>query len=191
MCDFSCVGFGNCTRVCPTGAITVVDHLAQVDPDKCIACGLCAAECPRGIISLLPKERNVTIECRSHNRGKDVRDTCEAGCIGCGLCVKKCKFGAIVLQDNLPVIDYDKCTGCMQCAQACPRHCISMDEENKKVAFINDSLCIGCSRCAKNCKFEAIEGEIRSPYKVDPEKCGNCSQCVSVCPKNAITMIKQ
>ena len=45
---FACVGLGNCTRVCPYGAIAMgADHLPDVDPAKCTGCGLCVAECPR------------------------------------------------------------------------------------------------------------------------------------------------
>ena len=28
------------------------------------------------------------------------------------------------MQDNLPVIDYKKCTGCLTCVAKCPRHII-------------------------------------------------------------------
>ncbi len=53
-CKYSCMGMGNCERVCPTDAIEIVDGLAVINRDRCIACGKCAAECPRSIIGLLP-----------------------------------------------------------------------------------------------------------------------------------------
>ena len=40
------------------------------------------------------------------------------------MCVRKCPQGAITMVDNLPIIDYKKCTGCMTCVTACPRKCI-------------------------------------------------------------------
>ncbi|MDD3242903.1 MAG: 4Fe-4S binding protein [Eubacteriales bacterium] len=190
-CPFSCLGFGNCAKVCPTGAISVRDNVAFVDEDKCIACGKCASVCPRGIIAMLPKDAPVVIQCRSHSRGKEVRESCEAGCISCGLCEKACKFDAIKVVNNLPVIDYDKCHGCMQCAQKCPRKCIWLDTAMVKKAFINDSKCVGCGRCKTACQFDAISGEIRQSFSVDPAKCVGCGECAEKCAKDAITLIRQ
>lgn len=34
-------------------------------------------------------------------------DACKSGCIGCTLCVKQCEYGAIVMDNNIPVIDYE------------------------------------------------------------------------------------
>ena len=130
MCRFSCLGFGNCAKICPAGAISVEEGVAVVDSEKCIACGKCATTCPKGIISLIPQDAPVVIMCKSYGRGKEVRDSCEAGCIGCGLCEKNCAFDAIHLVDNLPVIDYDKCTGCKMCVEKCPRKCIHVNEES-------------------------------------------------------------
>ena len=59
---------------------------------------------------------------------------CAYGCLGFGSCVKACTFDAITLGENgIPVIDPDKCTDCMQCAAACPRHIIVSVPVSKKV----------------------------------------------------------
>lgn len=189
-CRFSCLGFGNCIKVCPTQAISIVDNVAFVDEDKCIACGKCAAACPRGTITLLPKDAPAVILCRSHSRGKEVRESCEVGCISCGLCERNCKFGAIKVVDNLPVIDYDKCTGCMQCASKCPRDCIWIDEEMVKKAFVNDMKCTACGKCNSECAFEAIQGEGGEKRRIEADKCTGCGVCVGLCPTEAITLIK-
>ena len=41
-----CIACGKCERVCPEGAITVVDNLATIDYSKCTGCGKCKAACP-------------------------------------------------------------------------------------------------------------------------------------------------
>ena len=123
-CPFACVGLGNCVRVCPTDAITIVNGIARIDEEKCISCGKCVTTCPRNIIALLPRESKARVLCSSHLKGKVVRDSCKVGCIACGMCVKACKFDAIKMVDDLPVIDYEKCTACLECAKVCPVKCI-------------------------------------------------------------------
>ncbi len=49
-----CVGCGECTRVCWTGAIGIYDKKAVVDFNRCIGCTLCMRTCPRGAIKLVP-----------------------------------------------------------------------------------------------------------------------------------------
>lgn len=55
-----------------------------------------------------------------------------------------------------PVVDVDKCVGCMQCCLYCPDGVISM--KNGK-AEIDYDFCKGCGICSKICKPKAIEME--------------------------------
>lgn len=123
-CSFACLGCGDCKAVCPENAIEVTGRLAKVDPDRCISCGACISTCPKGIIDRIPSSAPVYVACSSKCRGKDVMNVCKVGCIACGICAKSCPHGAITMQDNLPVIDYSKCTGCLTCVEKCPRHII-------------------------------------------------------------------
>ena len=124
VCSFGCLGEGTCKSQCPYNAILIEKGVAKVDKALCEACGLCVKGCPKNIIELIPKSSKVYIACSSKCRGKDVMDACSFGCIGCGLCAKNCPENAITMVDNLPVIDYLKCTGCLTCVTKCPRKCI-------------------------------------------------------------------
>ena len=123
-CQFACLGCGDCKASCPENAIEVTNRLAEVDPDKCVSCGSCINACPKKIVERIPFSAPVYVGCSSKCKGKEVMNACKVGCIACGLCAKFCPQGAITMQDNLPVIDYKKCTGCLTCVAKCPRHII-------------------------------------------------------------------
>ena len=123
-CSYACLGCGDCKAVCPENAIEVTGRLAKVDPDRCISCGACMTACPKGIIDRIPSSAPVYVACSSKCRGKEVTSVCKVGCIACGICAKSCPHGAITMKDNLPEIDYSKCTGCLTCVAKCPRHII-------------------------------------------------------------------
>ena len=123
-CSSACLGCGDCKAVCPENAINVSERLAQVDPDRCISCGACISACPKNIIDRIPSSAPVYVACSSKCKGKDVMNACKVGCIACGMCAKVCPHGAVTMQDNLPVFDYTKCTGCLTCVSKCPRHII-------------------------------------------------------------------
>ncbi len=128
-CPYGCLGFGNCARVCPVSAITMGDNgLPVIDPHRCIGCGKCVKECPRGLISLLPVDCTVYIGCSSRDKGKQVKSICSKGCIACQLCVKKTESGAISMEDNLPVIDYEKGRDFDEAIAKCPQKCFVVQE---------------------------------------------------------------
>lgn len=52
-----CVGCGCCIKVCPKGAIHVLNGIyAVVEENLCVGCGLCAKICPASVIAVQEKE---------------------------------------------------------------------------------------------------------------------------------------
>ena len=127
---------------------------------------------------------------------------CAWGCLGYGSCVKACQFDAMHIgPSGVAVVDEDKCTDCMACAAACPRHLIvsvpvskkvrvlCMNQEKGKAAMsVCTNSCIGCGLCEKECRKDAIH-VVNGVAAIDPAKCVNCKLCTKVCPRDAITPI--
>lgn len=53
----------------------------------------------------------------------------------------------------IKLTDKKDCCGCAACVQRCPKHCISMkeDEEGFLYPFIDETVCINCGLCEKTC----------------------------------------
>ncbi|NLO15273.1 MAG: RnfABCDGE type electron transport complex subunit B [Clostridiales bacterium] len=126
MCQYGCMGMGDCYDVCKFDAIRIIDNLAVIDEEKCTACGMCVTACPRDIIELLPKDAIVTVRCQSEQTPRETRDSCSKGCIACKRCEKACNYDAIHVNNNYARIDVDKCTRCGDCVVVCPTKCITM-----------------------------------------------------------------
>ena len=120
-CMYGCVGLGDCARECPYDAIMLCDGVAVVDPDLCRACKRCVNVCPKKIIGLVPKTQMTSaVLCKNHDKGALTRKECGAGCIGCTKCVRACPNEAITMDNNVAVVDPEKCTACGACVEGCP-----------------------------------------------------------------------
>jgi len=188
-CKYACLGLGTCVRACPFDAIHVdpAKGIAVVDREKCQSCGKCVEACPKNVIELQPENMPVRLMCRAADEGILVSDNCRVGCIGCERCFHACKFGAIEMKNHLPIIDPDKCRGCMMCAEACPTNAIWAAWDQRKIAEIDKNECIGCGLCKRQCQFESIVGEVKKPHEV-LNACTGCGKCAEKCPKKCITM---
>lgn len=56
-----------------------------------------------------------------------------------------------------PVIDLEKCVGCLQCYLYCPDGVISKEENKVRLDY---DFCKGCGICKKMCHFDAIQMEV-------------------------------
>jgi Na+-translocating ferredoxin:NAD+ oxidoreductase subunit B len=131
LCDWGCIGFGDCANVCLFGALAMGDDgLPRVDYAKCTGCGRCSAECPQKILSNLPSGRKGAIAlCSNRNPKKaQVLKDCKTGCIKCGKCEKVCPKACIRVTDGIPVVDYALCDSCLECVKNCPTKVLALLE---------------------------------------------------------------
>lgn len=129
-------------------------------------------------------------------------NVCTAGCMGFGDCVAACPFDAMHIVDGIAQVDWDKCVGCMKCAEACPKNLITKvpstatdvvacnsTDKGAVVAKYCDYGCIGCMKCVKECPSDAITVE-NFLAVIDQEKCVNCGHCSDICPRHCIKDIR-
>jgi electron transport complex protein RnfB len=126
-CPFACIGLGECARVCPFGAILMVDGIPVVDPQRCVGCEKCVKTCPKKSLELIPVAARVRIPCSTRGSGKMVKEVCLVGCVSCRMCIKACPAGAVDWKEGAIVIDHARCieygTECAEaCVAKCPRH---------------------------------------------------------------------
>ncbi len=129
------------------------------------------------------------------------RKNCLYGCMGLGSCKHVCPFDAIKIENNIAVIDPDKCTSCGKCIKACPKKIIELVPEKSDVRVVCSSKdkgktvkencsvgCIGCKLCEKACRYDAVS-VVDNIAKVDYSKCTKCLDCVKKCPSKVISGI--
>ncbi|MGQ9664880.1 MAG: 4Fe-4S binding protein [bacterium] len=189
-CRFGCLGDGHCIKVCPHNAITMgKDRLPIINPDKCNGCGICVKECPRNVLDLIPRSQLIYLACKSLDQEDTVKSLCKVGCTGCGICVDVCPYeSAIRMENNLPIINYEKCNSCGICFHKCPVNSF-VDRAIARPYGIISLKCDGCGECIKVCQFDAIEGKLNKRHIIIKEKCIGCGRCFEVCPIRAITMV--
>lgn len=61
-CKYSCIGLGDCAKICPQQAIKIVNYTAVVT-SLCVGCGKCVDVCPLNIIKMIPKDTERTNIC--------------------------------------------------------------------------------------------------------------------------------
>jgi formate dehydrogenase beta subunit len=58
--EFSCLGYGTCSRACPFSAITMGDtNLPQIDYKRCTGCGVCEQICPKNVMRVVSESYKI------------------------------------------------------------------------------------------------------------------------------------
>jgi Na+-translocating ferredoxin:NAD+ oxidoreductase subunit B len=126
---------------------------------------------------------------------------CVWGCLGLADCEQACTFDAIRMNDEeLPVVDVDKCTECGDCVDVCPLKLFTLEPLDQPVVVQCKSplsgetavqacavACDACGRCALDAPRGAIEMKNGLPVIQDPARCD--ASCTFRCPTGAIQAV--
>jgi ferredoxin len=122
-----CVGCQLCVRVCPEKVLRPSRNSKRFllpemgfEHGYCRpSCTRCAEVCPAGAIEKITREEKL----HTHiGRAAWHKDRCIAAKskVRCNVCERHCPVKAIVLINNIPVVDAAKCIGCGACENLCP-----------------------------------------------------------------------
>ena len=170
---------------CQAYAQAVLDGRASVG--QCAAGGAASAEKMSQILGVaaVEVERKVAmVKCRGENHlqkgdyeglsdcrsamfvAGDGPSACPNGCLGFGTCTTVCKFDAIHVVNGVARVDADKCTGCMQCVEVCPRGVIVPVSKNDDIvvacsnrergAYTRRVCRIGCGRAESAARIASV-----------------------------------
>jgi ferredoxin len=113
--------------------------------------------------------------------GDNVQQQVTYICNCCGCCcgmmdaIKRFDMrNAIVTSNWIADPDWDKCTGCGECAAACPVDAIEivkldMGKKKPKKAKRDEALCLGCGVCVSACEYDSMRMISRPQRPIVPE----------------------
>lgn len=131
-CSWGCLGLGDCASVCAPGAIRMNEHnLPVVDESRCTACNECVVICPKSLFALHAVNHHLFVACMSLAEGDAALAECAVACNGCGYCAEDAARGGVAMENNLPVVDYDRNSVLTRdIIQRCPTGAIVWVSEN-------------------------------------------------------------
>jgi formate dehydrogenase beta subunit len=159
---------------CSAAAEAVVRGKAK--PDVCVAGGFEIAQGVAAVMGLSVEEKEPEIsrpgctygvheadlkynysgvpDCRAAVLLYGGSKECNIGCLGLGTCVKSCPFGALSMgENNLPVVNKERCTSCGICAEVCPKDIITVTSAAKRI--VSDYKVSECTApCQRTCPAE-------------------------------------
>jgi electron transport complex protein RnfB len=126
LCMYSCIGFGDCVKVCPFNAMYMNENgLPVVIDGKCTGCGKCVEACPRNIIELHPVSHKLFVLCKNEDAPKYARKVCLKACISCSICIRAVEPGQMTVENNLAKVDYQKYGNDLKLpTEKCPTSCL-------------------------------------------------------------------
>jgi len=113
-------------------------------------------------------------------------------------CISACYNEIIELKDNYPTLNFQKggCDYCGDCANACNRGVLDINKKREIEAqfLINPKKCLAwantiCYSCADVCESNSIKYKGLLNPVID-DTCTKCGHCVSVCPTDAIEILR-
>jgi Na+-translocating ferredoxin:NAD+ oxidoreductase subunit B len=122
-CKTSCLGKGDCMKICPSKAIKKDKKSGRIwiDSALCTGCKICIKICPTGVIKMIPENGGHFIACSSHKGEKFVNSFCGKGCINCSKCDSMINdSGRLVIDNNLAVVKYNSRRNLYDAAVHCP-----------------------------------------------------------------------
>lgn len=136
-CPYGCLGLGSCARVCPFGAIEIVNGLAIVHSELCVGCGKCASVCPRKVIKIVNADAAVHIFCSNPEKAPVKRQYCKVPCLGCRKCEKTFPEKFIV-ENFRGSVNYDAAilpdAGDVE-AVKCPTGCLLTSQRHLEIEY--------------------------------------------------------
>ncbi|MGB2630163.1 MAG: DUF362 domain-containing protein [Candidatus Omnitrophota bacterium] len=96
----TCIGCGECVKVCPADAIVIIKEKARIDAEKCIGCASCIAACPTGAMGVMWEAGGDTIQEKMTEYAKAVLDNRKGESIHINFAIKITKECDCLAQDD-------------------------------------------------------------------------------------------
>jgi Na+-translocating ferredoxin:NAD+ oxidoreductase RNF subunit RnfB len=134
-CMWGCLGLADCETSCDFDAIHMNENdLPVVNEEKCIACNDCVEACPKDLFSIEPVSHQLWVACKNQEFGDQVIESCQVACTACERCAVDAP-NIISMQNNLPVIDYEKKITNRDAIERCPTGAIVWINTDGKVEY--------------------------------------------------------
>ncbi|HIE27809.1 TPA: FAD-dependent oxidoreductase [Candidatus Poribacteria bacterium] len=177
---------------CDAAAVAIASRRAE--PDICVAGGQEVAEAVAAVMGLAvgvkepilaesfcygglrARERyryTGIMDCRAAYQLFHGEKDCEIGCLGFGTCVRSCPFDAITMgKEGFPLFNPEKCRGCGNCEEACPKGIISVISSSTKILRFNQE-----EDCLAPCR-QACPAQIDIPRYIEYIKDGRYEDAI-------------
>lgn len=119
---------------------------------------------------LLDKSRDMRLVLNADNVRQGISFICQCCSCCCNILQGIKKYGyanTVVTSSYIAESDLDTCSGCEECALACPIEAISMSSDSNP--RIDEEFCMGCGVCALECSTGAMKLVKRKQRVLHPE----------------------